>query len=324
MASSTVIPAALVRVKSFLHRGGSMALPVALLVTGGGLLAYRRATSGETFHEDPLCTFISLIIVQMMPLVFLEVKILHHDDPVGIMSRFGTNVTLMHVIFLAVRVGLYSYYGTEGTVWPLWCIFLVMVAAVFVLVHGYKLSTVKGAFFGRMRDVWLLVGLAIVAALVLESFSISMSTKRLCANKFQDQYFSCIVKRWWNDRSIFSLLHSTSNFVELLAFVPACLQISREASHKNVDGISHRAGGTEPTWAVFFFTLLIVLYFIEDVGTSFLHATTEPIASLAHIVHFLLVVDFSIFFLGEIYDPVKLKAQLMEWLPEALQCSALV
>jgi len=323
MASSTAIPAALVRVKSILHRGGSMVLPAALIVMGGGLLAYRRATSEGRFHEDPLCTFIALIVVQMVPLVFLEVKILHHDNPVGIMCRFGTNVALMHVIFLAVRFSLYCYYGNQGTIWPLWCLFLVLIAAVFVLVQGYKLSIAKDALFLRMRDVWLLVCLAVVAAIILESLP-SMSTKRMCQGFHRDRYYACVLERSWKNLDIFSLLHSACNFIEILAFVPACLQISREASQKKQDDRSCLAGGTEPTWASSFFVFLIVLYFIEDVGTAFLHITTEPIASVTHVVHFLLVLDFSIFVLGEIYDSAKLKAHLMEWLPEALQCSAMV
>merc|ERR1719163_203116 len=66
------------------------------------MVVYKHFTDDQ--GGDPIKHFLALIVIQMLPLVFLEIKILSCPDPVAMLSQFGTKVLLMHACFLALRV----------------------------------------------------------------------------------------------------------------------------------------------------------------------------------------------------------------------------
>merc|ERR1719506_3322983 len=99
---------ALCQAQDVLHGKSRAALPACMLAAACALVIYRHATETELCH-DPLKTFLALIVVQMLPLVFLEMKMLDCPDPAGMLSRFGAKVLLMHACFLALRVCAHPY-----------------------------------------------------------------------------------------------------------------------------------------------------------------------------------------------------------------------
>ncbi|CAK9051357.1 unnamed protein product [Durusdinium trenchii] len=64
-----------------------IAFPAALVSLGGVLVLYKHWQDPK---GDPTKTFLALIVVQMLPLVFLEKQILSCPDPVSMLSRFGS------------------------------------------------------------------------------------------------------------------------------------------------------------------------------------------------------------------------------------------
>merc|ERR1719449_137146 len=87
-----------------------------LLGVAGSLIVYRHMTEEVRLHvKDPIKTFLGLIIIQMLPLVALEMKIMSCADPVGLFCKFATPVTLIHAVFLGMR--LIQHYLSSETIW---------------------------------------------------------------------------------------------------------------------------------------------------------------------------------------------------------------
>merc|ERR1719218_454226 len=91
------------RTQVALHgQSNNVTLPAILVACASLLVIYKHFTDEQS--GDPTKQFLALIVIQMLPLVFLEMKILSCPDPVGMLSRFGTKVLLMHACFLALRI----------------------------------------------------------------------------------------------------------------------------------------------------------------------------------------------------------------------------
>merc|ERR1740130_1405755 len=121
------------RAQTALHgQSNNIALPAVLVGAASALVVYKHFMDEQ--GGDPTKQFLALIVIQMLPLVFLEMKILSCPDPVGMLSQFGAKVLLMHACFLALRV----------CAWPLlevglgFCNLLGLVAAVAALYCGFR------------------------------------------------------------------------------------------------------------------------------------------------------------------------------------------
>lgn len=257
-----------------LHGKNSNALPTALLVVAGTLVLYRHMTE-EVEGKDVLKTFLALIMVQMLPLVLIEVKITSCPDPMALLSRFGSKVLLMHACFLALRVyrsmDTLSVLGLAGSF-----------VALFV---GFGLRpTLLNVY--EHRDVWALVALGALTAVVEESISVAWSGRR--GNFMSD------------------VLVDMSNYVEILAFMPAVWMMYR---HKSA--MSAYEDDAVRRWkANWFFAFLMGFYFMEDITSLGSLWSVLPLACIGHVAHFLLVLDFSGFMLAHIYSPEKIKEGL--------------
>merc|ERR1719389_246418 len=89
-----------------LHKNPQL-VPCTLLSMAGCLVIHRHATA-EVYGHDHIKTFLALIIIQMLPLVLLEMKIMSCADPVGLFCKFATPVTVIHAFFLSMRIVMYS------------------------------------------------------------------------------------------------------------------------------------------------------------------------------------------------------------------------
>lgn len=285
------------RSQEFLHQKNSPIVPGFLMLVAGSLVVYRHMTV-EHPDQDHLKTFLAMIVIQMLPLVALEVKIMECADPVGLFCKFAAPVTLMHGIFLLMRVCQYPLYE-QG-----YLIFSVAgLAGAAVTMHkGFRMEL--GAIF-QHSTVWNLVALALVAAACTE---------------YAEVYFgpAWLANRSW--RAHFTSTLSTANsYIELMAFVPAVWMMYRESTSgermTQIDSIQTRRTSTA------FFLFLVIFYFAEDVLQAYEAFVVSPLAAIAHVAHFLLLSDFAFYVLAHVYNPEKLIGELRKWLPADLACA---
>merc|ERR1719158_2572877 len=68
-------------IQELLHRKNSQVVPGALMLLAGALILYRHMTHIDE-DGDHIKNFLGLILIQMVPLVILECKIMSTTDPV--------------------------------------------------------------------------------------------------------------------------------------------------------------------------------------------------------------------------------------------------
>jgi len=270
------------RVQTALHgKSNNATLPAVLVGAASILVVYKHFTDAQ--GGDPIKHFLALIVIQMLPLVFLEVKILSCSDPVAMLSRFGSKVLLMHACFLSLRV----------LAWPLlevglgWCNLLGLVAVCGALHWGFGFRCSKIA---AHLDICGLLLLAVVGALGTEFLDFQRQANLLECTIF-----------------------TASSYMEILAFVPAVWMV-HQSTKKNDDDVYDFETTTVQTQATFFFAFLVPFYVMEDVISAFRVGGEEPMAALGHVVHFLLLLDFACFLLSHIYNPDKVKGGFLRWL----------
>lgn len=287
------------RVTSILHSSHQMALPILLLFIASVLLVYRHLTD-KGFHRerDPLKTFLTLIVVQMLPLIFLEVKLLRVPDPLHMLSKFGPKVLLMHVCFLLLRV-----VSQPWRRWESWfvsvCSLIGLVAAFIVLDKGFNFKwSLKN--FVRQTDVWTLALLALGFGVVTEL--IDIYTRKI------------------STRVVDTVIMTSSDYIEIIAFVPAVWMIYRTDMKDPSDDYPT----SDPrTRVVYFFAFLVGFYFAEDVLGAVNIYTQLPMAAAGYMLHYVLLCDVALFLLAHIYNPEQMKGALrttlLRWLPENSQ-----
>merc|ERR1719183_1062480 len=101
--------------------------------------------------------------------------------------------------------------------------------------------------------------------------------------------------------SLFTLVDSVSEYGEVLAFVPAAFVILRDS--KKDDKIQAVPPEVSRRRALASTIFTVVFYFFEDLVTMFLTAWSSPFEAIAHILHFLLLVDFGVFMILYAYNP---------------------
>jgi len=262
----------------------NITLPAILVAAASVLVVYKHFTDEQS--GDPIKHFLALIVIQMMPLVFLQMKILSCPDPVGMLSRFGTKVLLMHACFLTLRV----------CAWPLLevglgvCNLLGLVVVCIALHCGFRFRWNNICTHWDVLGLWLL---AIVSALCTELLDFHR----------QSSLLECTI-------------FTASSYIEILAFVPAVWMVHQSVK-KNDDEHVAEAEGVQGQ-AIFFFAFLVPFYIMEDVISAFRVGGDEPFAAIGHVVHFLLLLDFACFLLAHIYNPDKVQGSFLRWLPDQL------
>jgi len=273
------------RIQVALHgQSNNVTLPAVLVGAASFMVIYKHFTDEQ--EGDPLKHFLALIVIQMLPLVFLQMKILSCPDPVGMLSRFGTKVLLMHAFFLALRV----------CAWPLlevglgFCNLLGLVGACVGLYWGFRF---RCASISAHWDVYGLVLLAFAGAICTE----------LLDSHRQASLLECTI-------------FTASSYMEILAFVPAVWMVHQSVK-KNDD---ERVAGSDAVQnqAAFFFAFLVPFYIMEDVISAFRVGGVDPLAALGHMVHFIVLLDFACFLLSHIYNPDKVQGSFLRWLPDQL------
>jgi hypothetical protein len=263
-------------------KSNNIVLPSLMVAAASGMVMYKHFTDAQ--GGDPTKHFLALIVIQMLPLVFLQKKILSCPDPVAMLSLFGTKVLLMHACFLMMRV----------LAWPLlevglgFCNLVGLLGACVALHFGFKFRCTD--ICSHMDMIGLLV-LAVSGAFLTEVFDF----------RRQESLLECTI-------------FTASCYMELLAFIPAVWMVHQTAK-KNDDAYIAKARQVQ-TQAAFFFAFLVPFYVLEDVISAFRVGGEEPLAAFGHMVHFLLLLDFACFLLSHIYNPDKVQGSFFGWLPD--------
>jgi hypothetical protein len=273
------------RTQVALHgKSNNITLPAMLVAAASVLVVYKHFTDDQ--GGDPIKHFLALIVIQMLPLVFLQKKILSCPDPVIMLSQFGAKVLLMHGFFLTLRV----------LAWPLleiglgFCNLMALLGVGVSLYFGFgfRITTIC-----KHVDVGLLLLLAVSGSFLTELLDFKRQVTLM-------------------EGTIFT----ASSYMEILAFVPAVWMVHHTAK-KNDDEYIGDAKKVQ-TQAVFFFAFLVPFYVLEDIISAFRVGGEEPLAALGHLVHFVLVLDFACFLLSHIYNPDKVQGSFLRWLPDQL------
>jgi hypothetical protein len=279
------------KTQEVLHHKNSQVVPGVLMLLAGSLIVYRHMTTDAYDKGDPIKTFLGLILIQMLPLVILECKIMSSADPVGLFCKFGAPVTLMHALFTGVRA---TYKPTET------CNILGLVGALITLHVGFKQSwSPKGLM--QHTTVWRLAIMACMAAACTEGV---------------DCIFSLTPPKDWQALTL-ATVKTTGVYLELTAFVPAVWMLFREGQtgqRFEVDGLSAHHLRMK-AMATAFFLFLVGFYIMEDLYSSWRVWSFAPLASVAHVAHFGLLLDFAVYILAHVYNPEKLVGELQKWLP---------
>jgi len=273
------------RTQVALHgKGNNITLPALLVAAASVLVVYKHFV--DEHSGDPTKHFLALIVIQMLPLVFLQRKILSCPDPVGMLSGFGAKVLLMHVCFLALRV----------FAWPLleiglgFCNLVALAVACAALHWGFHFRC--ASLHSHLDVGWLLL-LAVIGALCTELLDFHR----------QSSLLECTI-------------FTASSYMEILAFVPAVWMVYQ--SVKKNDDVEIAGSEKVQTQAACFFAFLVSYYIMEDAVSAFRIGGEDPFAATGHIVHFVLLLDFACFLLSHIYNPDKVQGSFLRWLPDQL------
>lgn len=291
----------LCRTQQFLHgksSKSSMALPAVLLVVAMVLVIYQHLTVQQE-ERDLIKTFLALIMLQMVPLVLLEVKLLHCENPAELLCRFGTKVLAMHVCFVLLRI--------LGGIWvtgefSLDYHNLFFLTAAFLTMHfGFNRDWICSIW--NYRDVSFLIVLSIAAAVVTEELEDALRSQKFGYYRNNDHLFELVVG-------------TASNYIEILAFVPAVWMVYQASKVQLQNAVPMDDAGVQRR-VLSFFAFLIAFYSMED-----LHAATQcfwdlPVAAIAHCVHFMLLLDIAGFITAQVVDPERLKSGVLQWFPDA-------
>jgi len=286
------------KTQDFLHKKPQI-VPGALLTLAGSLVLFRHMTHEKAeWQDDSIKTFLAMILVQMLPLVALEMKIMSCADPVGLFCKFATPVTLIHAVFLGMR--LIQHYLSSETIWDdtaqMLTAGLGFAGALMTMTLGFRQSL---ANIVLCKSVWGLMVLGFVAAF---------------ATNMLDSYLQPAWKARSDWASFNSDVFTTANsYIEILAFVPAVLMVYREGGS---DGPRFQIESSHTKRiATVFFLFLVGFYITEDLVNAYQAYEMTVLASLAHIAHFMLLTDFAVYVLAHIYNPENLVGELRRWLP---------
>lgn len=273
------------RTQGLLHSSDSVILPAALLIMAVGSAIYQHMTSK---YDTTIRNFLVMIFLSMLPLAFLEKKLLACVDPVGLLYKFSTKVLMMHAGFLILRV-LSSLLLDGDTNIFFSKIFGTLAVACILLptIFGFRVSC---TCMWEHRDVWLMAVVACLTAVCTEIFMTDVS------------YSTMWRSPWYRKRFFQMCFVSASDYTEILSFVPAIWMVCR-ANKDAIVGEVNVADAQKRVLALFAF--MITFYLGEDVQNAYVLRQQSPLAAFGHIAHFLLLLDFAAFILAHLYDPEK-------------------
>lgn len=282
------------QMQGLLHSSDSVVPPAVLLITAVVMVMYQHMTERA---DTTIRNFLVMILLTMFPLAFLEKKLLACVDPVGIMSKFSVKVLMMQVCFLTARL-VFNYLAELGMDMFLYRNFAALALGCFLLPTFFGLRLSRACIWEH-RDVGCLVVVAFLTAISTEV--INMYTQGYSMYHFANDV-------WYQKRISMLIFFAASDYIEVLTFVPAMWIICRV--DKNAVPNKMDVGEAQKR-VVALFSFMMFFYVGEDLHSVYMLGRSSPIASMGHIAHFLLLLDFTAFILAHLYDPEKY-AKLMD------------
>jgi len=272
-------------------RKNSMIVPGAMCFLSSGLVLYQHIFPDK---DNPMLTWLSLILATMLPLAYVDSKISACSDPLGLMFKWGPKVLLMHLAFLLFRMRLLFY--PEEVLLNATNVGGVIVV-VCVLVFAFKAHENMHEHLD-------------VACLVLIAFSASLVTEMV----------DVAIKGWatprWQPTHLEQIVMSSSDYTEILAFVPAIMIMFK--SDKKGDDVANVDMGEAKKRAIGMALFFVGFYLVEDAFTSWLIAGALPMRAISHVLHFLLMADFSFYLLGAVFNPADNKGTMLQRFADCL------
>jgi len=270
-------------------RKNSMVLPGLLLLLSSALVLHEHMTSNRV----DLRTFLTLVLATMVPLAYIDSTISARSDPIGLLCKFGGKVLLMHTCFLLLRFRLLWYNDVFylNLMNVLGCI-----ASALAVAAGFH----PFLGFAETRDVACIVLLAIVAAVCTELVNWGLSMLKLS---------------FYRRQMLLEAFGTASEYGEILAFVPAVWTVFR-AAKKDTSPVQVKPEQAKAA-ATAFFAFLMGFYLFEDAVTAVLTVREDAIAALAHVLHFLLLGDVTVFLLISAWNPNQANTTVLQRFSDA-------
>lgn len=253
-------------------RKNSMLIPGVLLLLCSILVLIDHMTS----YRLNLRSFLTLFLVSMVPLAYVDSAISSRPDPIGLLYTFGGKVMLMHSCALLLRFRLLFFPGAFFHNTLNVAGFAGSLGAVFV---GFR--NTLGA--KELWEVGVIVLLVVVAALGTE----------LAA-------WGIYVARRQGKAMMLEVLGTASEYAEVLAFLPA-VWIMIRSDKKDAAPVKVPLEDAKMA-ATAFLAFLVGFYFFEDVVGAVFEESTY-MESAAHILHFLLLGDLASYLLIHAHNP---------------------
>eukprot|EP00421_Protoceratium_reticulatum_P007667 CAMPEP_0168371840 /NCGR_PEP_ID=MMETSP0228-20121227/7976_1 /TAXON_ID=133427 /ORGANISM="Protoceratium reticulatum, Strain CCCM 535 (=CCMP 1889)" /LENGTH=315 /DNA_ID=CAMNT_0008384735 /DNA_START=63 /DNA_END=1010 /DNA_ORIENTATION=- len=293
----------LLRVQGLLHGTDSVLLPMALLLCAGGLVTYQHFGTNDS-GRNSIKTFLAKILLGMLPLVIVEKKVVSCADPIRLFSRFSTKVLLMHASFLGLRLLTLGFPEIPVQSPKLDVFYFVGACILMPIVFGLRPSF---AHVWEHRDVLALASMAMCVA-VVEVMLANTHVGYRNSGRWSDRFYRA--------HFIEDLVVTGSDYLELVSFVPAVWMAYRH----DTGGIPTEVDIKDSQKRAFgLFTFLLAFYVHEDLVNSFKIRQSFPLAAVAHVAHFLLVLDCAVFLLAHLCSPEKfskLRGAVLGWVAD--------
>ena len=274
------------RMQNIVHRNDSLHLPFGLLFAAVSLVLYEHVNEGGSVRN-----YLAMNVMTMLPLAFLERKILMCTNPVSLISQASGSVLLLHLCFLALRVPRHVMDGGFGTLLFFNAGSLVTACILLPTRFGFRLN---GTTLYQHRVAFFVVLFALMAAALTEGLSVYLSHRRL-----QLAYLS-------HRRFLLAVADTGALYLELLALMPAVLIACLPGTRVSTSRVQQHEVDDTQQKAISLLAFLIGFYFIEDAVAAAKTGWVFPLVATVHVIHFLLVVDFAGFPFANLYDPAKL------------------
>lgn len=250
-------------------------VPCVVLLATSGIAVYQHVAARK---DIALLPFFYGILFQMVPIAILKMAIVSNQsnvDIVAVLGKFSSRVLIMHILFFALRVTLIRWVEETGTdEGPLFfgmnVLGLIICCAILCNASeaAFSLSFAKHIEF---RDIKALIVVSIINATV----------------DHQPDFWSCFFT-------------DVANTIEIVAFVPALWMVY------SMHVPSSRAGvftALPDAWcqkrALHLMVFLTGYYLYDDVYKPVQTLPDEPMFQAGHAAHFVMLLDFSYFFLSQ-------------------------
>jgi len=272
-------------------RKNSMMLPGVMCLLASGLVLYQHIFPDT---NTPIQTFLTLVLATMLPLAYVDGKISSCNDPIGLMLKFGPKVLLMHGAFLIFRMRLLFY--PEEVLFN--CTNVGgLIGVSIALAVGFR----QDMKLDKHMDVLLLVGIAFMASVATEVIDICLrgwATKPYAPGHFEQ------------------IVMSSSDYAEILAYAPAIWAIFKSDKKSDDVNPADTEQAKASAWAMALF--LVGFYLVEDAYTAWYISGPLPIRAIAHMLHYFLLVDFSVYCVSVVYSPQDNKGTMLQRFADAL------